>query len=150
MKLWQNAMTSRSLLPFGSKSLPPLPPPMGRPVREFLKICSKPRNLMMPRLTLGCRRRPPLYGPMALENCTRKRVVDLHLPLVIHPRDAEKNLPLRHGQPLKERLAAILLLVALDHRAQGIKHLANGLMKFRLAGIFAHHARIDLVNVRHG
>ena len=77
-------------------------------------------------------------------------VVDLHLPLIVHPRDAEENLPLRHGQPLEERLAAILLLVALDHRAQGIEHLADGLMKFRLAGIFAHHARIDLINIRHG
>ena len=27
---------------------------------EFLKICSKPRNLMMPRLTDGCSRSPPL------------------------------------------------------------------------------------------
>ena len=77
-------------------------------------------------------------------------VVDLHLALIVHPRDAEENLPLRHGQSLEERLAAILLLVALDHRAQGIKHLADGLMKFRLAWIFAHHARIDLINVRHG
>ena len=38
----------------------PLPPPIGRPVREFLKICSKPRNLMMPRLTDGWKRKPPL------------------------------------------------------------------------------------------
>ena len=48
MKLWQKRMTSASDLPFGSKSLPPFAPPMGKPVRLFLKICSKPRNLMMP------------------------------------------------------------------------------------------------------
>ena len=46
-------MTSASDLPAGSKSLPPLPPPMGRPVREFLKICSKPRNRIMPGFTLA-------------------------------------------------------------------------------------------------
>ena len=40
--------------------LPPLPPPIGRPVREFLKICSKPRNLTTPEYTLGAKRRPPL------------------------------------------------------------------------------------------
>ena len=79
-----------------------------------------------------------------------ERVVDLHLALVIHPRHAEKDLALRHGQAFKKRFLAILLFVALNHRAQGIKHLANGLMKLRLAGIFAHHALIDLVNVRHG
>ena len=29
------------------------PPPIGRVVREFLKTCSKPRNLMMDRVTEG-------------------------------------------------------------------------------------------------
>ena len=49
MKLWQKRMTSSSERPFGSKSEPPLPPPIGMPVSAFLKICSKPRNLTMPR-----------------------------------------------------------------------------------------------------
>ena len=53
MKDWQKRMTSASDLPLGSKSAPPLAPPMGRPVRAFLKICSKPRNLMIDRLTEG-------------------------------------------------------------------------------------------------
>ena len=60
MKAWQKRMTSLSLLPFGSKSEPPLPPPMGSVVSEFLKTCSKARNFRMPRLTEGWKRRPPL------------------------------------------------------------------------------------------
>ena len=60
MKDWQKRMISASDLPFGSKSEPPLPPPIGMPVSEFLKTCSKPRNLMIDRLTLGWKRRPPL------------------------------------------------------------------------------------------
>ena len=60
MKDWQKRMTSASLFPLGSKSEPPLPPPMGRPVRLFLNTCSKPRNLMMDRSTLGWKRSPPL------------------------------------------------------------------------------------------
>ncbi|CAM8493654.1 hypothetical protein ESCOCP365M1_20400 [Escherichia coli] len=68
---WQKRITSPSLFPFGSKSLPPLPPPIGRVVRAFLKVCSKPRNLRMERLTDGWKRIPPLYGPMAELNCTR-------------------------------------------------------------------------------
>ncbi len=79
MKLWQKRMTSASLqrlpgvwgLCLGSKSLPPLPPPMGRVVREFLKTCSKARNFKTLRLTVGSKRKPPLYGPMALFICTR-------------------------------------------------------------------------------
>src|SRR5207253_7843251 len=59
MNDWQNRMTSLSLFPLGSKSLPPLPPPIGSVVREFLNTCSKARNLRMPRLTEGWKRRPP-------------------------------------------------------------------------------------------
>ena len=57
IKLWQKRMISASERPFGSKSEPPLPPPMGRPVRLFLNTCSKPRNLMTEAFTLGWKRR---------------------------------------------------------------------------------------------
>ena len=60
MKDWQKRMTSLSLLPLGSKSEPPLPPPIGSVVRLFLKICSKPRNFSMERVTSLRRRIPPL------------------------------------------------------------------------------------------
>ena len=60
MKLWQNRMISPSLRPLGSKSAPPLPPPIGIWVSAFLNVCSKPRNLMIPRLTDGWKRNPPL------------------------------------------------------------------------------------------
>ena len=50
----------------------PFPPPMGRVVRAFLKICSNPKNLMIERLTEGWSRRPPLYGPIAWLYWTRK------------------------------------------------------------------------------
>ena len=72
MNDWQKRMTSLSLLPLGLKSEPPLPPPMGSEVREFLKTCSKAKNLSTPRLTEGWKRRPPLYGPMALFIWMRK------------------------------------------------------------------------------
>ena len=60
MKLWQKRITSLSDLPLGLKFEPPLAPPMGRPVRLFLKVCSKARNLRMLSLTLGWKRSPPL------------------------------------------------------------------------------------------
>ena len=71
MNAWQNRMTSLSLRWCGSKSEPPLPPPMPWAVSAFLKICSKPRNLTIEALTEGWNRRPPLYGPSTEENCTR-------------------------------------------------------------------------------
>ena len=53
-------MISLSDFPLGSKSEPPLPPPIARPVKEFLKICSKPKNLIIPTFTEGWKRNPPL------------------------------------------------------------------------------------------
>ena len=71
MNDWQNRITSASDLPFGSKSAPPLPAPIGSVVSAFLKICSNARNFSMPRYTVGWNRRPPLYGPIALFISTR-------------------------------------------------------------------------------
>src|SRR3984885_3572017 len=53
IKLWQKRITSLSLLPFGSKSDPPLPPPIGSVVSEFLNTCSNAKNFRMPKLTDG-------------------------------------------------------------------------------------------------
>ncbi len=72
MSAWQKRMTSRSDFPLGLKFAPPLAPPMGSPVSAFLKVCSKPRNLSTPMSTDEPKRRPPLYGPMELLNCTRQ------------------------------------------------------------------------------
>lgn len=59
MKDWQKRVISEIERPLGLKSEPPLPPPMGSVVKLFLNTCSKPKNLMMLRLTLGASRRPP-------------------------------------------------------------------------------------------
>ena len=111
IKLWQNAITSRSDLPFGSKSEPPLPPPIGSPVREFLKICSNPRNLIIPRFTEGCKRSPPLYGPIALLNCTRYPVFTCTCPL--SSTQGTRNLNCLSGFTRRSRRASFLNLSSL-------------------------------------
>jgi len=65
MKAWQKRIISPRLRPLGSKFEPPLPPPIGRVVRAFLKVCSKARNFSTERFTVGWKRMPPLYGPIA-------------------------------------------------------------------------------------
>ena len=70
MNDWQNLITSASDLLCGSKSLPPFPHHIGNHVNEFLNICSNPRNFKIDRFTLGWNLSPPLYGPIALLNCT--------------------------------------------------------------------------------
>src|SRR5260370_8131537 len=41
MNAWQKRITSKSVLPLGSKSEPPFAPPIGRVVSAFLNTCSK-------------------------------------------------------------------------------------------------------------
>ncbi|KAH3681002.1 hypothetical protein WICPIJ_008010 [Wickerhamomyces pijperi] len=76
-----NLLISLSDLPFGLKSEPPLPPPMFKPVKAFLKICSKPKNFKMDKLTDGCNLKPPLYGPKAELNWTLKPLLISCSPL---------------------------------------------------------------------
>ena len=60
MNAWQKRIISSLDFPLGSKSEPPLAPPIGSVVRAFLKVCSKPRNFSMDRDTALWKRRPPL------------------------------------------------------------------------------------------
>ena len=46
-------MISLSDFPFGSKSEPPFPPPIGSVVKEFLKTCSNAKNFRILALTVG-------------------------------------------------------------------------------------------------
>jgi hypothetical protein len=112
MKETQKRRISASDLPLGSKSDPPFPPPMFRPVRAFLNVCSRPRNFRIDRLTEGWRRSPPLYGPSAELYCVYRALfgtrcdsrrmgvvtylnakpsVDLDLAFVVLPYDAKLN-----------------------------------------------------------
>ena len=102
MKLWQNRITSKSDLPFGSKSDPPLPPPIGSVVRLFLRICSNPRNFRMPRLTVGWKRRPPLYGPMELENSTLNPRLTWIFPL--SSSQGTRKMKIRSGSLIRSRI----------------------------------------------
>ena len=53
MNDWQKRITSVSLRPLGLKSEPPLPPPIGRVVSAFFRVCSKARNFRIDWLTDG-------------------------------------------------------------------------------------------------
>ncbi len=105
MNAWQKRITSASVLPFGSKSDPPLPPPIGSVVSEFLNTCSKARNLRMPRLTDGWNRSPPLYGPMALFISMRKPRLICTTPL--SSCHGTRNMITRSGSMQRSRILAL-------------------------------------------
>ena len=116
-------MTSASDLPFGSKSEPPLPPPIGRVVREFLRICSKPRNLITPSFTLGC--------GIELDAIA---AVDLHLAFIIGPSDTEFDHALRLDKAFKHACLLIFRMLR-NYWFKAFENLKNGLQEFRLVAI---------------
>ena len=93
MKLWQKRMTSWSLLPLGLKLAPPLPPPIGRPVSAFLKVCSKARNLSTLSLTLGVEADAALVGADRVVVLHPPAALDADVVVVVLPADAEARRP---------------------------------------------------------
>ena len=79
--------------PFGSKSDPPLPPPIGRPVKTFLKICSNPRNFKIPWLTVGWKRSPPLWDLQSWIEHGNHGLLDVSF--TVNPRNTERNYAFR-------------------------------------------------------
>ena len=104
IKAWQKRMISASDLPTGSKSEPPLPPPIGRVVSAFLNVCSKPKNFNIERFTALWKRRPPLYGPIALLNCTRYPRFVCTSPL--SSTHVTRNVMMRSGSTIRSTILA--------------------------------------------
>ena len=104
MKAWQKRMISASDLPTGSKSAPPLAPPIGNVVSAFLNVCSKPRNLSIDGVTARWKRSPPLYGPIAELNCTRyPRLVCTSPSSSIH---VTRKVKIRSGSTMRSTILA--------------------------------------------
>ena len=71
--------TGMTRLALGSKSEPPLPPPMGSVVSEFLKICSNPRNLTIDSVTVGVEAEPACKQKMVLLRANRQQEISVLL-----------------------------------------------------------------------
>ncbi len=142
MNDWQNRMISPSERPLGSKSDPPLPPPIGMPVSAFLNTCSKPRNLTVPSITEGWKPQSALVRPEHRIELDAEAAVDLHFALVGDPRHAENDLPLRLADALDQRVVGVARMLG-DDRAQRLEHLPHRLMEFIFTGVTAQHVRVN-------
>jgi hypothetical protein len=76
-------------------------------------------------------------------------VVHLYLTLVIHPGDAEEDAPFRGGQPLKQRIAAVGILVLFDYGTQAFQHFVNSLIELRLVRILCLHSCQNIIYITH-
>ena len=134
MKLWQKRMTSRSLLPLGSKSEPPLPPPMGSVVRRVLEDLLEGEELEDAEVDGGMEAQAALVGADGAVHLDAEAAVDLDLALVVDPGHAEHDHALGLGDALED-LGLAVLRVLLDHELEGLGHLLDGLMELGLAGV---------------
>ena len=140
MKLWQKRITSLSLLPLGSKSEPPLPPPMGSVVRAVLEDLLEGEELEDAEVDRGVEAQAALVGADGAVHLDAEAAVDLDLAAVVLPRDAEHEDPLRLDDALQD-LGLPVLRMPVEDEGQGLGDLLNGLMKLRLRRVLGLHLR---------
>ena len=150
MKLWQNAMTSRSLLPLGSKSEPPLPPPMGRPGQRVLEALLKAQELDYALVYRRVEAQAALVGADGAVELHAEAAVYVIIAVVVDPRHAEGYHALGLDNAFEQGVFFVFRM-ALHDGGQAGQHFARGLMEFSLAGVAIydglHHA-IDIVHRR--
>jgi hypothetical protein len=79
-----------------------------------------------------------LVGPERRVELHAEAAVDLHLAVVVDPRHAEDDLPLRLADALDERVFRIVRMFRHDP-PETFQHLPHRLVEFRLSGIAAQH-----------
>ena len=141
MNDWQKRMISLFDLPFGSKSEPPLPPPIGSVVSAFLKICSKPRNFNDSQINRGVEAQAALVGADCGVELDAEAAVDLDFALVVNPRNAELDDALGLDDALKD-LCFLVFRMRLDDRFESAHDLGDGLDELGLIGVL----RLNLVD----
>ena len=146
MKLWQKRMISPSLLPLGLKLAPPLPPPIGRPVSAFLKVCSKARNLRIDLVDAGVEADAALIGADRIVVLDAVAALDADIVVVVLPADAEGDDPVGLGDAAQDLPAVIFLLVG-DEVENVLGDFLHRLDEFGLARIAALHALHEAVQI---
>ena len=150
MNDWQKRITSSSLLPLGSKSEPPLPPPIGSVVSAFLNTCSNARNFSMPEVDRRVEPQAALVRADRAVHLDAEAAVDLDLAAVVDPGDAEHH----HAFGLDHALEDLVIPVhglAVEDELDRVGDLPDRLMELELAGVLRLDVRHQPIDVRaHG
>ena len=134
MKLWQNFITSLSLLPLGSKSDPPLPPPIGRVVRAVLKDLLECQELQDAEVDRWVQTQATLVRADGAVHLDTETAIDLNLTLIVQPGHPEHDDPLWLDESL-QYLPRSILRVSIHYQAQRLSHLLDGLVELRFARV---------------
>ena len=135
MKLWQKRITSLSLFPFGIEIRSALAAAHGEGGEAVLEDLLEREELQDAEGDGRMEAEAALVRPDGAVHLNAEAAVDVDLPLVVHPRDAEHDDAFRLHHALED-LGAAVLRVTLEHEFQGLRDLFDGLMEFRLAGVF--------------
>ena len=84
--------------------------------------------------------KPSLIWPNSAVKLYAVAGIHLNLSLVVHPRNAELNLPLRFYQPLQQRVFFKLLLIGLHDYPQRLKNFFYRLMELWLRRILRYYS----------
>ena len=140
-------ITSASVLPIGSKSDPPLPPPIGRPVKTFLKICSNPRNFKILGLQLGGNE-VRLYKDQLLElELYAVTTVDLYVTFAVYPRNTEADNALRLSNALQDVFFNVFWMFfknGLQSIRETLQQLGGILTFVSVAGFYGLESTLDI------
>ena len=107
---------------------------MGSVVRLFLKVCSKPRNLITDAHTDGCRRRPPFVRSDCRVKLATEAAVYLNLAVVVYPRNTELDHTLRLNDTIDYAVGLVGRILC-NNRLQRHQHFADCLQEFRLIAV---------------
>ena len=118
MKDWQKCMISLLDLPFGSKSEPPLPPPMGSVVRAVLEDLLEAQELEHAQRDGGVEAQAALVGADCRVELNAVTAVDLHLARIVDPRHAEHDDALGLDEAL-EKGGLLVLGMSIESGLQG-------------------------------
>ena len=87
-----------------------------------------------------------LVRPDGAVHFDAETAIDLRLALVVKPRHAEHDNPLRFRDPFQD-LLFLIDRVTLQHGLQGFENFLNGLVEFRLAGVLGFDKGENVIDV---
>src|SRR5699024_1054495 len=80
---------------------------------------------------------PALERPQRAVELHAETAVDVHLALIVLPRNAEDDLPFRFAEPLDDLGLGVVRVLA-QHHAHAFEDLAYGLVELDLTGVASH------------
>ena len=86
-----------------------------------------------------------LVGPDGAVHLHAKTAIDLHLAVVVHPRNTEQDDSFGLDQPLED-LGLAVGRIGLDHGHHRLDHFVDGLVKLGLAGVLGDDLLHEIAN----